>query len=186
MPDNTEASRKPEFDNSRSSCDSLANAAGVPNTSAEDKGNSPNFSHENWNVQPYRIHWMWKETMERLHCLDLRAREGKCIDEASEFARWVQFSGLIHFFKENPQDEPLKVSAAELQRLITDTLFDCEQAWKKTPRGPWVSLSELEAVNHKLDLIAAKLATLSAPVDGRTEVAGDASEPTLRVIPGAA
>jgi hypothetical protein len=136
-------------------------------------------------IEPHRRYWLWKETAERLRRLDARAREGKSVDEASEFARWVQFSGLMHLFKMWAAPEPLKVSAEEIQQLINDVKYDCELHWKNSSRGPWVPLSELEAISQKLDRIAAKVATLSPP--GTATVSADeGSTPALRVFEGGA
>jgi len=143
------------------------------------------------------LHFMWKSVKSRLESLDKRAREGNEVDEASDFARWVQWSGLTKLFDQFPAGPPFEVSGAEIRRLAGEVLFDCELWWKKNPRGPWVAKSELEAVNHKLDLIAARLAhhtSILAPpdtasglvhaVNTATEDAGDADTLALRVIPG--
>ena len=114
-------------------------------------------------LEPHKAHWLWKETYRRLETLGKRAREGKCVDEASEFARWLSFSGLIPLFKAYAAPDPLEVSHTKLERLIGDVLFECEQHWKRNPRGPWVSKSELESINQKLDLLAGRLAQLSPP-----------------------
>jgi len=46
--------------------------------------------------------------------------------------------------------------AQDLQTLLTDVKSDCEDSWKG--RQPWVGLSELEAVNEKLELLLAHIA----------------------------
>jgi hypothetical protein len=107
------------------------------------------------------LHFLYQRTLERLEILDARAREGKCLDEASEFARWVLASGLLDLFKLYPAKPPLEVSEAKLKALVTEITFDCEAAWKNDPRGPWVEKSELESINQKLDRLAAQMAYLS-------------------------
>jgi hypothetical protein len=106
-----------------------------------------------------------RSTVERLQLLRARVREGKCIDEASEFARWVVNSGLYKVFQGK--------DASELERLRQDVLQDCADAWNNRGQGPWVAKSELEAVNSKLD----NLANLVSALVGRE---GQGKE--LRVI----
>jgi hypothetical protein len=109
-------------------------------------------------IEPHQMRWLWQETVRRLETLQSRAREGKCVDEASEFARWLRMSGLHYVFD--------KASWATIEKLIVDVLWDCESFYKKHPQGPWVKLSELEAVNQKLDRIAGRLAQISVPTTG--------------------
>lgn len=125
-------------------------------------------------VEPHKVHWLWKETMARLERLHKRVCEGKHVDEASEFARWLRFSGLLDIFRMFKAGEPLEVDATKVEKLITDTLFECEQFWKRNPRGPYVALSELESINHKLDLLAGRIAQM--PV-------AEPAKPDLRVLP---
>jgi hypothetical protein len=138
------------------------------------------------------LHFFWRSVKARLETLDKRVREGKEVEEASDFARWVQWSGLVKLFESFPQGEPFAVSAAEILRLVGEVLFDCEMWWKKNPRGPWVAKSELEAVNHKLDLIAGQLAFQHSILAPPVETAGVAvrwvrilrnSWTRLRVLP---
>lgn len=151
------------------------------------------------------LHFMWKSVKSRLETLDKRAREGNEVDEASDFARWIEWSGLTKLFDEFPAGPPFEVSGSAIRRLAREVLFDCELWWKKNPRGPWVAKSELEAVNQKLDLIAARLAlhtSILAPQEtagaaGLTDVnpeqgipkskpgdVGEVESPALRVILG--
>jgi hypothetical protein len=114
------------------------------------------------------LHALWAATVARLRTLDNRVREGKCVEEASEFARWVASSGLLRLLQGRDTGElvqgGLKVSGDELKELISSISSDCEAYWNNHPRGPWVSLSELESISLKLDRIAARVA-LSAPAE---------------------
>jgi len=134
-------------------------------------------------LEPHKVHWLWKETVARLRRLDARAREGKSVDEANDFARWVRMSGLLWVFEAFKAAPPLEVSADAVRALLTEIACDCEAHWKNEPRGPWVEKSELESINQKLDLIAGQLVKLSPPVNQETAAAGTAP-PALRVIEG--
>lgn len=179
--------------NSRSA-DAAACPALVPNESKSDPHGNPG-SHKSETMcdsiakQPafdhVAAHVLFKHTRNRLHTLLCRVCEGKCVDEASEFARWVRMSGVLdvlrafEFQSEIPGD--LVVLPEAVDKLCGEIIFECEQFWKRNPRGPWVSLSELEAVNRKLDRIAAQVNRLSPPQTVETAVAGG---PALHVIEG--
>jgi hypothetical protein len=111
-------------------------------------------------------------TIHRLKVLRARAREGKCVEEASEFARWVVQAGLLKLLGG-------KVKGA-VQKLASDTLFDCECHWRNQGQGPWVAKSELEAVNAKLDNLAGLVASLAHPGRDRDTAS---PEPRLIVLP---
>jgi hypothetical protein len=151
------------------------NARNIPQVAApEILSSGVQESTKRDSVEPHKIHWLWNETMTRLERLHKRVCEGKHVDEASEFARWLRFSGLLDIFRIFKASEPLEVDVAKVDKLIVDVLFECEQFWKRNPRGPWVSLSELEAINQKLDLLAARISQM--PV-------AEPAQAVLRVLP---
>jgi hypothetical protein len=108
-------------------------------------------------------------TIQRLKVLRARAREGKSVEEAAEFAHWLTASGLVKLCA--GQDK------GEVHRLAQDTLFDCDSYWRNQGQGPWIAKSELEAVNAKLDNLMALVAS-RAP--------GDLAQPALAVMEGGA
>jgi hypothetical protein len=135
------------------------------------------------------LHFLYRSTLDRLKVLGARAREGKCVDETSEFSRWVKSSGLTKLFERYPASGQLEVSAEKVRTLAQKVLFDCECYFNKVPRGPWVELSELESINQKLDRIAGGLAmlhqrNLSPCEEVETASAGSDSSPALRVLAG--
>jgi len=112
----------------------------------------------------------------RLTLLRKRAREGKCVDEASEFSRWIVQSGLIKLFHGS-------ADRRDITTLISDTLWDCQCHWKNQGREPWVARSELEALNAKLDLLMQQI----SPRINETASAGRhavVTEPAMQVITG--
>lgn len=151
----------------------------TPGISCE-SANPPLASQESTkdSVDRHKIHWLWKETYSRCMRLHKRVCEGKFVDEASEFARWVRFSGLLDVFELHKAPEPFEVDRAKVEKLIVDTLFECEQFWKRNPRGPYVAMSELEAVNHKLDVLAARIAQIPVAVESGLRVLPDVVPPT--------
>jgi len=92
-----------------------------------------------------------------------RARESKSVLEASDFARWVLSSGLAKLFRDK--------GAAEVEKVRKDVLWACECAWKNQGGGGSVALSEVEAINAKLDGLSAAVAELAR-----------SKEPVLKVV----
>jgi len=129
-----------------------------------------------------QLHWMWRETSNRLDVYARRVSEGKGLDSALEFVNFLQTSGLIKFFEASAQPAPLKVDGSflrwrcrELQRAIQDR-------YRTKDAQPHVETSELEAISRKLDVIAAGIATLAPPRTATT----DAGTPALIVLRGGA
>ena len=115
------------------------------------------------------LHQLYSATVARLKLLDCRAREGKSLQEASEFARWCLSSGLLSLFRLNGSPPPLQVSASLIESQIQGLLFSCECAWNKDPRGPSLDKSELESINSHLARLSVQVARM-------------AGEPTISIV----
>lgn len=132
------------------------------------------------------MHCMWRETNNRLDVLARRVGEGKDVLAASEFARYLLFSGFLKMFERNPQDFPLKVDGHLLRWKCGDLLDKCARAWKDKNGVVHLDLSQLENVNRKLDIIAAHVSKFSPPLMDKTADVGNTAEPALRVLQGGA
>lgn len=121
-------------------------------------------------------HWVYKETMQKLDVLTKRVNECKDIQHASEFARWLNFSGLLKMFDDNPQLEPLPVDGAKIRKAVSDLILLCGDQWKRGAVGV-IQVSELELLNRKMDLLAERVAQV-APA----QVLADSPTPSLRVL----
>jgi len=108
------------------------------------------------------LHWLWRQTTDKLESLARDVRENKRVLEAADFARWVQFSGILKLFDAFPTDGPLQISAAIIRKQIRDLLFECGELFRMGKADPKYSASDISEINRKLDLIAAHVATLSA------------------------
>jgi hypothetical protein len=133
-------------------------------------------------IDSYKLHRFWWHTANKLSALDRRVREGKDLDYAREFAVFVLNSGMVDIFEAHACAEPFKVDGAfirwktkELQTMVQDIW-----ATKKTPP---VQSCTLDAINHKLDLIAGQVAKLSPPKNETTD-ADNCFLPALHVIRG--
>lgn len=129
------------------------------------------------------LHRIWRETINRLESLDRAVQESKRLDEALNFSRWVFWSGLCELCEQHSAPAPLKVDGAFLRWKCQDLQGKVQERFRLNDSAPHIEATELESINHKLDLIAGYISKLSPPVDGNA-TAGNPAEPALRVIPG--
>lgn len=188
MPDRRQAKRKKAVDTAAPVChtgrndwrESAASPASGARQSADFHG-APESESKHLHFDSTQLHWLWNETRRQLERYATRAGEQVDVQAAMDFARWIQFSGLIKLFKDNRQDEPRKVDGDAIDELVRNLIMDCGDYLKGNTPG-FVRVSQVESVSHKLDLIAAQLARISPPA-GETAAAGTAP-PALRVIEG--
>jgi hypothetical protein len=104
---------------------------------------------------------MWQETMNRLASLSRRVSEGRDVAPASDFARWLNFSGLLEFFKENPQAEPFKVDGAFMQWTVDQLIEQCNERFRTGNADPNFKATEWQSMHEKIDKMAGYLSRLS-------------------------
>ncbi len=113
---------------------------------------------------------MWRETRDALDGWLYRVNEGKCLMEAADFSKFVFNCGLVKLFKENSSPEPLKVDGAFIEWQCGEILRVCAERWKNPALPVSLSLSVLEDVNRKLDLVAAELVRLDCIAGYRSKL----------------
>lgn len=103
-------------------------------------------------------HWLYKETVNRLDRYQALVNEGRELEAALQFARFIIWSRLDRLMAPHDCEGALKVDsslmlwkARELERTI------CE-AYRSGKACPTPSQSVLEAIHHKLDLLAGYVA----------------------------
>jgi len=108
-------------------------------------------------VQAYKL---WRETHFMLTRYERRAREGKDLDAGLEFARYVIWSGVVNVVNASAHLSPIAIDAAHLQ-WKAEELQRTVQGWYRSGKAqPQIAMAEVEAINHKLDLIAGRIARL--------------------------
>ena len=125
------------------------------------------------------LFWLCKETVNKLELLLRSVHEGRGVEEASSFARWLNFSGLIKIFEAYPQPAPLLVDGAAVRRLSSEVEAACGVIFKggKMPYNP--STSRIDDANAKLDILLSALAKNLTPSTVHTTAAG---QPALTVM----
>ncbi len=116
-----------------------------------------------------------RETSVRLDTLLERAREAKDLHAAKEFVSYLQWSGILKLLEYHSQPEPLKIDGSHIRWKAEQLLSVVHQQLKQKQVVVSLELSQLESVNHKLDLIAGRLACLTPTTSEGVETAKEDS-----------
>jgi len=102
----------------------------------------------------HKLHWTWKETVNRLDSLARDVREAKNVMEASNFARWLDFCGMIQIFRDNPSTQKhLEVDADVVQKKVRDLIYECGELFRGGKADPKYAASDIAEINRKLDTL---------------------------------
>jgi len=112
------------------------------------------------------LHTLYQKTLWELESYEKRAREGKDLMPALDFARYVRVSGLAKLLKEYPATGTLKVDGAFLEWKAND-VQEMIQRQFVTGISPGPTTSDLQNISHKLDLIAGYLSVMHRPSEPR-------------------
>jgi hypothetical protein len=112
-------------------------------------------------IEQTNLHRIWNETLNRLETLRGRVQENRDVMAASEFARWLLFSGLIELFKVNAQDGFFKVDGCLIESKAETLLSMCNDRFRTNVQDPSFQKSEFESLREKIDRMAGYLAQLS-------------------------
>jgi len=189
---NTSLYETDEVDKQSPVCNSCANRIGLIPSSAEPRNKSQPgadflgvLKSESIQMQTdvVTLHQIWRETTRKLESFARDVRESKRVLEASDFARWLQFSGVVKIMEAFPNPEPLRVDGAAIRKQISDLLYDCGESFRNGKADPKYAASDIAEINRKLEVIAAHVATLSPPSKISTADTGN-SPPVLTVLEG--
>ena len=129
---------------------------------------------------------IYRETIRRLDVLSLRVQEGKDVQGASEFCRWLDFSGIPRLLEANANKETglLKVDGAFLRWRCNELQERCNDYLQRGQADLTFSAAylqtmheKLESTNRKIDLVAGYLSKLSVAPSVVTNSPSVESEP---------
>lgn len=105
------------------------------------------------------LHVMWREADIKLDGYKRKVEGGRCLGEALDFARWLNLSGMILFFKHHSRTGDLSIDGHLLAWKARELeLAVCDQY--KAGAKPEKRDTALDEINHKLDLIAGRIAQM--------------------------
>jgi hypothetical protein len=139
---------------------------------------------------------IYRETNMRLDIFSRRVQEGKDVMAASEFCRWLLFSGIIELLKANSNHETtlLKVDGSFIEWKTNDLLKRCNDFFiHGHPASVTLSAAYLQTLHEKIDLMAGYLSKLSVsqavsvtPAPGQVQADSRVDGDGARVPPGGA
>lgn len=116
------------------------------------------MSFEADRLKLYKIN---RECDTRLNEFTRRVREGRDVQSASEFAKFLLWSGILDFLKAYPQDPPLRVDGNLLESNCKTLISLCNDRFRTNSTNPCPTRDDQSSMHQKLDLIAGYLAKLS-------------------------
>ena len=127
------------------------------------------------------MHKIWRETLNRLDSFSGRVREGRDVNAASEFARFLKFSGIIMLCKANEALEPLKCDGAFLQWKCDELLDACNDFFRTNGQTAGLKEPHLLSLHDKVDRLARNLELVAGhvsrlPLPPATSVTATASD----------
>jgi len=137
-------------------------------------------------IDAVQLHVLWRETNRYLDSLTQAVCETKRVDEASNFGRWLLFSGVLKILEAYPSGLPLPVDGKVVRKKTEDLVYECGELYKGGKHDPRYAASDIAEINRKLDLLAAHIgrAIPSSPPSTAAADAGESAEPVLRVLQG--
>lgn len=109
------------------------------------------------------LHWIWKETLQKVDSFSKRVAENVDVESAHEFARYLLWSGILKMLERNPQSEPLKVDGAFLRWKANELERACTERWRLKDKDPHLSMLEVQSIHEKLNAIAGFLSKFPNP-----------------------
>jgi len=190
-------SEKIRIDQESAICNSSSNRNGLIPSASESRDkrqpdadfkDSPKSESERMLFDSANLHWIFRETERQLDTYARRVREGVEVLPASDFARWLQMSGILELLEAHEMSVPLRVESLRVK--TTDLLFECGEWFRlhersNTPRDPLVPRCELERITARLTQIEQAL-RLSPPLMENTASVAEPADAVLRVIRGGA
>jgi hypothetical protein len=130
----------------------------------------------------FDVSQIYRETQFFVERLARSVHEGRGVEAASNFTRWLRFSGLLGVFdKFTVPGSSGVVNGEEMRKLVDDVVAACGQIFRggKQPVNP--SQSTIDQINAKVDFI---LSQMAKPTSSPTSGTARAGEPALFVTAG--
>jgi hypothetical protein len=97
-------------------------------------------------VARQELRWIASETSRFLDTLARDVRECKNVMLASQYARWLQFSGLLKVIERG-------LGSDLIRKQVDDLLYECGELFRCGKHDPKYAASDIAEINRKLDLL---------------------------------
>jgi hypothetical protein len=109
---------------------------------------------------PAFLNQILKETSAYLTSLESSVRDGKCVDEAADFSRWLQFSGILSMLEMFAESNP---EFGRLRHRVMDLAFFCADYLGSGKVSKNYCQSDIDSINAKLDFLLSAFAKSASP-----------------------
>jgi hypothetical protein len=128
---------------------------------------------------------IYGQTVNQLDSFSKRVQEGRDVEAASDFARWLSFSGICLLLERYPNQvqshHPLKVDGSFLRWKCEQLIEACNERFRTNSLNPAFAKKEFESMHEKIDRMAVYLSKLTAArtinVEPMPEPQTETSEP---------
>ena len=93
---------------------------------------------------------LYRETNSRVDALSRAVREGKYLEEALDFSRWLLWSGLLDLLTHLKTDFGIPNDVKGLRRKIEALQSDVQERFVSKDMTPQVPSAELDKINARL------------------------------------
>ena len=108
-------------------------------------------------MDPVQVYKLYRETESEVASLERCVREGKELDCALAFCRYVFWSGIVEILKAHQDVSVVKIDPYRLGGRVNELQSSVQEWYASNKKQPTVVLSEIEGISRKLDLIAGRL-----------------------------
>ena len=109
---------------------------------------------------------IYGQTVNQLDAFSKRVQEGRDVEAASDFARWLSFSGILMLLERYPNqvqsNHPLKVDGSFLRWKCEQLVEACNERFRTNSLNPAFAKKEFESMHEKIDRVAGYLSKLTA------------------------
>ena len=123
---------------------------------------------------------LYSESIARIDVLTRRVQEGRDIVAASEFCRWLTFSGIFDLLKTQANEERgiLKIDGAHLEYRCHELLSLCNDRMSHNSTEPCLTAGYLQSLHDKIETMAGYLSKLSVETPVITQSVPAVVEPS--------
>lgn len=106
-----------------------------------------------------------------------RVSENRDVLAASNYARWLNFSGIVQLLRENSNQEPppLKINGAHLQWTIDDLIQTCAERFRTNSKEITLEVAAMQTLHDKVERLTSNVDLMAGQISRLTDVVASAS-----------